>query len=145
MLLWRVAVEAKGASEEEVEKAESRVHTFVGITFFVLAVYVSVDAIRTLLGAQAPSESTVGIVLAAASLVIMPAIAFFKMKAADRLNSPALRAEAKETPACSYLSFALLLGLSLHAVSASLWWTDPAAALLMVPWLVHEGWEAFED
>jgi divalent metal cation (Fe/Co/Zn/Cd) transporter len=60
------------------------------------------------------------------------------------LGSRALRAEAKETLACSYLSFTLLVGLVLNAV-AGWWWADPAAALLMVPWLIHEGREALED
>ncbi|MEJ2337895.1 MAG: hypothetical protein P8Y15_03285, partial [Gemmatimonadales bacterium] len=57
--------------------------------------------------------------------------------------SRALRQEAKETLACAYLSFALLLGLGANAI-AGWWWADPAAALLMVPWLVREGLEAFE-
>ncbi|MFO7850083.1 MAG: cation transporter, partial [Spirochaetia bacterium] len=144
VLLWRVSMEAKGAQADEVERAEKRVHRFVGVTFFVLAIYVTVDSLHSLFTAAAPAESLVGIGLAVASLIIMPVISFFKLRAADRLNSPALRSEAKETLACSYLSFALLLGLTLHALSESLWWTDPAAALLMVPWLVHEGKEAFE-
>jgi divalent metal cation (Fe/Co/Zn/Cd) transporter len=56
------------------------------------------------------------------------------------LRSAALRAEAKETLACSYLSFTLLLGLVTNAV-AGWWWADPVAALLMVPWLIKEGVE----
>ncbi len=51
-----------------------------------------------------------------------------------------MRAEAKETLACSYLSFALLLGLVANA-AAGWWWADPLAALLMVPWLLREGVE----
>ena len=58
----------------------------------------------------------------------------------DEIGSNALRSEAKETLACSYLSFTLLLGLGANAV-AGWWWADPVAALLMVPWLVKEGLE----
>ncbi len=61
---------------------------------------------------------------------------------ARALGSRSLAAEAKETLACSYLSFCLLLGLGANAV-AGWWWADPAAALLMVPWLVREGLEGF--
>jgi len=128
-----------------VKRAESRVHTFVGLTFFALAVYITIKSIFTLVRQDAPSESWVGIGLAIASLIIMPIIAFFKMKAANQIGSRALHSEAKETLACSYLSFTLLLGLSLHALSESMWWADPAAALLMVPWLVREGLEGFEQ
>ena len=86
------------------------------------------------------SESTVGILLAVASLVIMPLVAWGKLHAAKAVGSAALRAEAKETLACSYLSLTLLLGLVANALAAW-WWADPAAALLMVPWLVEEGLE----
>ena len=89
---------------------------------------------------SAPEESTLGIVLAAVSLVLMPAISWGKLRAAREIGSAALRAEAKETLACSYLSFTLLLGLVVNAVW-DWWWADPAAALLMVPWLVREGIE----
>ena len=63
-----------------------------------------------------------------------------KLRAARELGSAALRAEAKETLACSYLSLTLLLGLVANA-ALGWWWADPLAALLMVPWLVKEGLE----
>jgi divalent metal cation (Fe/Co/Zn/Cd) transporter len=82
----------------------------------------------------------VGIALAVASLLIMPLVSWGKLRVARELGSAALRAEAKETLACSYLSFTLLLGLVANATVAW-WWADPLAALLMVPWLVKEGVE----
>jgi divalent metal cation (Fe/Co/Zn/Cd) transporter len=144
VLFWRLGVDARGAGEEVVEAAERRVHRFVGATFFALAAYVLALAVWTLAGHGQPEESLVGIILAAASLVIMPLVAWGKLRAAREIPSPALAAEAKETLACSYLSFALLLGLVANAL-AGWWWADPVAALLMVPWLLHEGREAFEE
>jgi divalent metal cation (Fe/Co/Zn/Cd) transporter len=144
VVLWRMTVEARGASPDRVLGAERRVRRVVGATFFVLAIYVTLQAGWTLVSGREPSESTLGLVLAVASLVVMPMIAWGKLRAADALESRALRAEAKETLACSYLSFCLLLGLGLNAL-AGWWWADPAAALLMVPWLIHEGREAFEE
>ncbi|MBS1261614.1 MAG: hypothetical protein MAG453_00943 [Calditrichaeota bacterium] len=144
VLLWRLRVEARGAGAERIERTERNVHRFVGITFFLLAAYVVWQAVWTLSRADAPSESAVGIVLAVASLIVMPLVAWGKLRAARAIDSPALRAEAKETLACTYLSFALLLGLVLNAALAW-WWADPVAALLMVPWLVKEGFEGFED
>ena len=140
VLFWRLSVEARGASEAEVEKAESRVRRFVGGTFFALAAYVVVQSGWILWTATAPEESVIGIALAVASLVIMPLVAWRKLRVADRLGSRALRAEAKETLACSYLSFTLFLGLLANAL-AGWWWADPVAALFMVPWLVKEGLE----
>ncbi len=140
LLLWRLRVEAKGADHETVERVERRVHLFVGITFLLLALYVTVQAGWTLWKAEAPEESVVGIILAAVSLTVMPLVSWGKLRAAKEIRSGALRAEAKETLACSYLSFALLLGLVANAV-AGWWWADPVAALAMVPWLIKEGIE----
>ena len=140
VLLWRLRLEARGGDRESVEQAERRVGRFVGVTFLALAAYVLAEAGLTLWRREVPSGSIVGIVLAAASLVIMPVISLAKLRVARRLGSAALAAEAKETLACSYLSFTLLLGLVANA-AAGLWWADPAAALLMVPWLVKEGVE----
>ncbi|MBN1461556.1 MAG: cation transporter [Armatimonadetes bacterium] len=144
VLFWRLGVEARGAGEETVAAAERRVHRFVGATFFALAAYVIALAAWTLTGHGQPEESLVGIALAIASLIIMPLVAWGKLRAARAIPSAALAAEAKETLACSYLSFALLLGLAANAL-AGWWWADPVAALLMVPWLLHEGREAFEE
>lgn len=81
-----------------------------------------------------------GIGLAVVSLLVMPLVAWGKLRAARELGSAALRAEAKETLACSYLSFTLLAGLMANA-AAGWWWADPVAALAMVPWLIREGRE----
>jgi len=143
VLLWRLSAEAQGASESVVEARERTVHRFVGVTFFALALYVSVEAGWTLWQREAPEESMIGIIIAAASLAIMPAISWGKLRAAREIASAALRAEAKETLACSYLSFTLLLGLVANA-AAGWWWADPLAALAMVPWLIKEGTEGFE-
>jgi divalent metal cation (Fe/Co/Zn/Cd) transporter len=140
VMLWRLALETRHVDAERLERAERRVHRFVGATFLALALYVSVQAGWVLWTRDAPRESLVGIALAGASLVVMPLVSWGKLRAAREIGSAALRAEAKETLACSYLSFALLLGLVANA-AAGWWWADPAAALAMVPWLLREGME----
>lgn len=144
LLLWRLRVEVQGASLEVVREAEHRVHRFVGFTFLLLAAYVTGQSGWNLVKAQTPDESMIGIVLAAMSLVLMPLVSWGKLRAAREIGSAALRAEAKETLACSYLSFALLLGLGANA-TLGWWWADPVAALLMVPWLVKEGREGLSN
>ena len=139
-LLWRLSVEARGTEGAALERAEQLVHRIVGFTFVLLALYVTAQAGWTLWREVAPQESTLGIIVAGASLVVMPLISWGKLRAAREIGSAALRAEAKETLACSYLSFTLLLGLVANA-TLGWWWADPAAALLMVPWLVKEGRE----
>lgn len=140
VLLWRLALETRGVDAERLERAERRVRRFVGATFLALALYVSAQAGWVLWTRDVPGASLVGIALAGASLVVMPLVAWGKLRAAREIGSAALRAEAKETLACSYLSFALLLGLVANA-AAGWWWADPVAALAMVPWLLREGME----
>jgi divalent metal cation (Fe/Co/Zn/Cd) transporter len=144
VVLWRMGLEAQGADHEAVDAAESRVRKFVGYTFFVLAAYVAVQSGVTIWTRDAPSESIVGIVLAGVSLTVMPLIAVDKLRVARVIGSRALRAEAMETLACSYLSACLLLGLAANAV-LGWWWADPVAAILMVPWLIREGRESLEE
>lgn len=140
VVLWHLSAEFHGRDPGALERIERRVHQFVGATFIVLAVYVTAQSAWVLYTQAPPEESPIGILLAMASLTIMPLVAWGKLRAAAQLNSLTLRAEAKETLACSYLSFTLLLGLSANAL-LGWWWADPVAALLMVPWLIKEGVE----
>lgn len=140
VLFWRLGLEARGAAAHEIEAGERRVRRFVGGTFVALALYVTAQAGWVLWRRAAPEESALGIALAIVSLVVMPLVAWGKLRAAREVGSRALAAEAKETLACSYLSAALLAGLAANAL-AGWWWADPVAALAMVPWLVKEGAE----
>jgi divalent metal cation (Fe/Co/Zn/Cd) transporter len=136
--LWRLNADVDPVERERVEHLTLRA---VGVLFLALALYVTLDAVKALLKQEAPDESTVGIVLAAASLVVMPLLARAKRKVAIALGSRALRAESQQTQLCTYLSAILLGGLTLNAFFGW-WWADPAAALVMVPIIGKEGFEA---
>lgn len=140
VLLWRLGMGRRGTAPAILESSERTAHRFVGGTFLALSIYVLAQASWTLWRRDAPQESIVGIALSIASLVIMPLVSWGKLRTADKIGSAALRAEAKETLACSYLSLTLLLGLVANA-ARGWWWADPLAASLMVPWLVREGVE----
>ena len=140
LVFRRLRLESQEVDSDQLENTEHQVHRFVGWTLVTLGAYVSMISIWALTTGEAPEESRLGIAMAALSLLIMPLVSWGKFKAADRIGSAALRAEAKETLACSYLSFTLLLGLGANAI-VGWWWADPVAALLMVPWLVREGLE----
>ncbi|PKZ37023.1 cobalt transporter [Kocuria rhizophila] len=121
------------------EKVALRVIAF---SFFGLAAFVTVDAIRTLFGAAEPEHSPVGIVLAAVSLVIMPALSWFERRTGRELGSASAVADSKQTLICSYLSAVLLMGLVLNATLG--WsWADPVAALVIAAFAVREGLEAW--
>jgi cation diffusion facilitator family transporter len=141
VLIWRLR---KHEDEEEEEKAEKRAILLVGVTFLALALYVSYESIKKLIVQEPPAESLIGILLAIVSLIVMPLLAWQKRKVAAQIQSRALAADALETLVCSYLSLTLLVGLGLNAW-LGWWWADPLAALVMVFFLVREGWEAIEE
>lgn len=121
------------------ERAAMRV---IAVSFFGLAVFVSVDAVRSLVGAAEPEPSVVGIVLAAVSLAVMPFLSWFERRTGRELGSASAVADSKQTLLCTYLSAVLLVGLVL---SSTLGWTwaDPLAALVIAAVAVKEGVEAW--
>jgi cation diffusion facilitator family transporter len=143
-LYRRLRAEQSGATEEEAEAHERRALWIVGVTFFLLSAYIVFEAASTLWTKEPPEVSRVGIILAAVSLVVMPALAIAKHRAGEALESRALVADAKETFVCSYLSLTLLAGLGLNALFGW-WWADPVAALAMLPLVIREGWEALAE
>ncbi|HEU5154457.1 MAG TPA: cation transporter [Gemmatimonadales bacterium] len=135
--LWRLGRDVDPARRQHAERLTLRI---VGLCFLALAVYITWDSLKSLIEHEAPRESVTGIVLAAASLVVMPLLARAKRKVALAMGSGALVAEAKQTALCTWLSAILLGGLLLNAV-LGWWWADPVAALAMVPIIAREGWE----
>jgi cation diffusion facilitator family transporter len=141
ILIWRLRVEQAGADEERVERVERRAERLVGIAFLVLAAYVTFDALRTLLAADEPGASPVGIVLTGVSLLLMLWLARAKRRVGEALGSRALVADSEQTRACWYLSAATLAGLVANA-ALGWWWADPLAALAIAVLLAREGLEA---
>lgn len=138
VLIWHLSREWKAA---ENEAAERRAHRLLGITFFLLTGYITIQSTATLAGwLRRPEESLVGIVLVVASAAVMTVLYVRKREIARRLRSPALRAEAVETLVCDVQDLTVLVGLGLNAV-AGWWWADPIAALALIPLLLREGWE----
>jgi divalent metal cation (Fe/Co/Zn/Cd) transporter len=135
--LWCLSADLNPDRRERVEQQTLRV---IGRCFLALAAYVSLEAIRALVGRTAPEQSPLGIGLAAASLLVMPFLARAKRSVALQLGSGALVAEAKQTLICTYLSAILLVGLVLNALWGW-WWADPVAGLAMVPLIAWEGLE----
>jgi len=137
-LLWRMSVDANQQTRERNERLSIRV---VGICFIALAVYVAYESVFDLIGKKAPEHSLTGIVLACVSLVVMSILSRAKNRVASELGSAAMKADAKQTDFCVYLSAILLAGLLLNAV-LGWWWADPVAGLVMTPIIANEGVQA---
>ncbi|MGH9116991.1 MAG: cation transporter [Acidimicrobiales bacterium] len=124
------------------ERRQRRALRLIGVSFFALAAYVMVEAVRDLVSGAEAGESTVGLALAVVSLVVMPALAWAKRRTGQALADPVIVADSTETLLCSYLSVILLVGLALNA-SLGWWWADPLAGLGIAALAVREGVEAW--
>jgi len=142
-----VEVTASGAAQwrlrsdlHEVRRAqvEAITHRIIGLCFLALAAYVVVDSGKTLWFRERPDRTIAGIVILSMSVVVMPLLARAKLRVASAMQSGALRAEARQTSLCAYLSIIALSGVVLNA-TLGWWWADPVAALCMVPIIVSEG------
>jgi divalent metal cation (Fe/Co/Zn/Cd) transporter len=129
-------------SAKDPETREKAALRFIALSFFALAAYVAVDAVLSLLGNGEARPSLIGIVLAAASLVVMPVLSLTQRRAGRELGSLSAVADSKQTLLCTYLSAILLVGLLLN----NMWgwsWADPVAALGIAAIAVRDGVNAW--
>jgi divalent metal cation (Fe/Co/Zn/Cd) transporter len=143
-LLWRLLKAGPHASVPEESAAERKALYLVAATFLLLALYILYEAVGALISGEGPESSTVALVLSAVSLVIMPALAYLKGRTGREMGSRALVADSVETWVCAYLSVALLAAVGLNA-AYGWWWADPLGALAMLPVILWQGWETFEE
>jgi divalent metal cation (Fe/Co/Zn/Cd) transporter len=129
---------------EADEAKERRTLRAVAISFYVLAAYVVIEGARNLIGGEHPDTSIVGLVLLAASVIVMPLLAREKRRVAVALGGDRLiLADAAETKICVLLSISTLLGLGLFALTGAAW-LDPVAGFVIAIFAIHEGREAWE-
>jgi len=114
----------------------------IGIAFFALAAYVTVDAILSLTGSEDVDHSPLGIGIAVASLIIMPALAWLEFRTGRELDSRSVQADAKQLLLCIYLSGTVLIGLVLNSLFGWVW-ADSVAALVIAALAIREGVEAW--
>lgn len=125
------------------EAREKTTLRIIAVSFFALAAYVTVDAVRALTGTGEAERSVPGVVLAALSLAVMPFLSAAQRRAGRELGSASAVADSKQTLLCTYLSGVLLVGLVLNATLG--WsWADPFAALVIAALAVKEGQDVWQ-
>jgi divalent metal cation (Fe/Co/Zn/Cd) transporter len=134
-LLWRLHYDMDTSRREQVERTALRT---IGACFIALALYILYESSSTLIRQVPPERSIAGIVIASASVIVMPLLARAKRRAARQIGSGAMHADSKQADFCAYLCGILLGGLLLN-VFLGWWWMDPIAGLVMVPIIAKEG------
>ena len=129
-------------TRKDPERWETVTVKAIGITFFALAAYVSIDAVLALVGQEGPDHSPLGLGITALSLVVMPLLAWIEVRTGRELGSKSVMADAKQLILCIYLSGAVFIGLVLDSLFGW-WWADSVAALVVAVLAVREGLEAW--
>jgi divalent metal cation (Fe/Co/Zn/Cd) transporter len=142
VLIWRLDVELRRGAEfpEAVERRASQIG---GALLFALAIYVVASVAYGVWSREGQEFSTPGLALAVLTIPVMGWLANAKRRIANQIGSSALRADAVESVACSYLSGAVGVGLIVQVLSPGWWWVDSAVSLIIVVLLVKEGREAW--
>lgn len=143
VLIWRLSRHGKISKVEE-EKIEKKAMKFVALTFFVLGLYVLFQSLKKLIGEEIPATSLPGIIIAVASIIVMPVLTWQKYRTGKKISSRALIADSKETLACAFLSVALLIGLGFNYLFG-LWQADPIVGLIIVAFLFIEGIKSWKE
>lgn len=129
-------------TRKDPERWEKVTVRAIGLAFFALAAYVTVDAVTSLITGEGPEHSPLGLGITALSLVVMPLLAWFEVRTGRELGSKSVMADAKQLILCVYLSGAVFVGLILNSLFGW-WWADSAAALVVAALAVREGIEAW--
>ena len=137
IIIWRF-----WGSRALSEVAERRAQKLVAVSFFLLAPYVAIEAVRALVTSSEPGTSWLGIALTASSAVLMPVFGIAKRRVGARLGSGATAAEGTQNMLCAYLSLAVLAGLLVNT-TLGWWWLDPLAALFIAYVALREGRESW--
>lgn len=125
------------------ETAERRAQKAVAVSFWLVAPYIAVGSIGDLVGAHHAHATSIGIVLTAVSVVVMPALGYAKRRLGARLDSGATVGEGIQNYLCAAQAGAVLVGLAVTAAWAGGWWVDPVIGLAIAAWSVRKGVESW--
>ncbi|MGL5823975.1 MAG: cation transporter [Nocardioides sp.] len=134
-----VAWQFAGRDHEARERVALQI---IACSFFGLAVFVTHEAGSSLIAGRPAEHSSLGIGIAALSLLVMPVAWLIQRRTGTELGSYSAVADSKQTLLCTYMSAVLLLGLLANSV-VNWWWADSIAALFIAALAAREGVNAW--
>ena len=143
-LIWRLKGEKDGAGTRTVLHRKKVALYVVACAFWIVVAAILYEAVSAFISQKAPGFNWWGIAILGASLVVNPFLAWGKYRYGKRLDAPALKYDAKDTMICQYQTIVVLAGIGLTQWMGW-WWADPVAALLIVPYVAWEAFEATKD
>ena len=143
-VIWRLTGQVHGVSARESAHRKKVALTVIAVAFTIAVGTILYEAIGGFFSQEVPDFSGWGIGILVVSLFVNPVLAWAKYHYGKKLDAPTLRYDAIDTMICEYQTIVALIGLGL-AAWMGWWWADPVAALLIVPYVAWEGFEAARD
>lgn len=119
------------------ESSEARAQKWVAASFFVLAPYFVIEAIRKLIDGGETHATAFALALTASAIVLMPLLGWAKLRLGRRLDSGATSGEGIQNLMCAVQASAALIALAGAGIGLS--FLDPIAALVIAAIAVKEG------
>jgi len=138
--IFASTVVIRNLSDVRYDPNDHRVHRslrLISLAFWVLAGFLLVASIRSLIIASHPDHSPFGISYLAITAVVMFGLAKLKRTTANQMGSETLSAEASMTFLDGCLSSGILLALVLNS-AFSWWWADACAAMVVAGFAAYE-------
>lgn len=130
MVVW----DLKGRSK----KREKLALKLIGGAYFIVSLYIFIDAVGSLLAGKHPDKSIPGIIFIILTVIMMMALGFTKKNIGNKMKSDTVLADAKFTLIDGALAGTVLIGLVLNAVFGW-WWADQTMALFLSGVAFREG------
>jgi divalent metal cation (Fe/Co/Zn/Cd) transporter len=143
-LLWRLSSEGRGARAEGMERIERRATVISAALLVLLSAYLVLVGLGGVVAQVHPAGSGLGVAVSGAAIVVMPILAWRKLRVNSVIGSAALRADIAETITCAYMAAATLAGTGLNLLFG-LWWAEYAASAALLVFIVIETREAVES
>ena len=143
-LIWRLRGEKNGADRRTILHRKKVALFVVASAFWIVVAAILYEAVSAFMSKETPDFNWWGISILLISLAVNPFLAWGKYRYGKRLDAPALKYDAKDTMICEYQTVVVLLGIGLTQWMGW-WWADPVAALLIVPYVAWEAFEATKD
>ena len=123
-------------------RRERRAVRAIGAAYLVVAVYILLDSGNALRIANRPEASPIGMLLLAATVLVMAVLGIAKLRVGRELHSATVTADGRFSLVDGSLAGAVLAGLALTAL-LGWWWADALLAIGISLLAFREGREAW--
>ena len=135
VLYWRFRVELRDPTVGQ--SGEKMAAIVVAGALMLVAFVLTAEAVVALAKHTEPTSSSLAVLIAAANVIVLPALGLAKRRTGAALGSAALRGDGSLSMIGGGLGVIAIIGLVLNS-TLGLWWADRVAALIVAAVAISE-------